>query len=122
MWSSIRRLADSITDTGAGSRPDLVGPQSSLTVDVCSTDAPASYTPLGLPLPKADPAHPAARQVLQSASRHLQHPTFPAPTGIRKVRYWTQMRYSLPTPLSYPLPDFNFSFRYVPLIPPVSEK
>jgi hypothetical protein len=34
MWSSVRRSADSITDTGAGSRPDLVGLRGSLTVDV----------------------------------------------------------------------------------------
>jgi hypothetical protein len=62
--------ADSITDTGAGSRPDLVGLRGSLTVDLCSADVTSSSTPLGRPLPQADPANPTACQVLQSAPRH----------------------------------------------------
>jgi hypothetical protein len=97
MWPSIRRSADSITDTGAGSRPDLVGPRGSLTVDVCSAVAPASSTPSDSPPHPAGPAPPAPSQVLQSAFRQPHHPTLAAPTGIRKVRHWTQMRYSLPT-------------------------
>ena len=51
LWSSIRRSADSITGTDAGSRPDLPDPWGSLTVHAGSTDVHASSTPPDFPAP-----------------------------------------------------------------------
>jgi hypothetical protein len=129
MWSSnptwgapriqaeLRKIGIEVSDsTIRRYRPPRVGPSSQTwrsfldnhlaDLAECVLRTPHRIHPQGVPRPRRRAGRAAPTQVLQSAFRQPHHPTLAAPANIRKVRHWTQMRYSLPTPahgnLSHP--------------------
>jgi hypothetical protein len=121
MWSSnptwgaariqaeLRKIGIEVSDsTIRRYRPPRVGPSSQTwrsfldnhlaDLAECVLRTPHRIHPQGVPRPRRRAGRAAPTQVLQSAFRQPHHPTLAAPANIRKVRHWTQMRYSLPTP------------------------